>query len=149
MKVTKVFIVVLLSATLSACSNSGSLNPFAPELTPQAKLGQRNDHALDDSRKGVDKAREAAEQMASYQRSHTPQPVNPVIQPAVVRLMWIPDHLNSHGDLVPAHYYYLKVLSDRWAVTDAFELEGQLSPKGASSSNAESNLPYVYSDHIK
>jgi hypothetical protein len=53
--------------------------------------------------------------------------------PAVVRMMWIPDHLNSHGDLVPAHYYYLRVLRDRPAVTDAFELEAQLNTGAVSS----------------
>jgi hypothetical protein len=48
--------------------------------------------------------------------------------------MWVPDHLNAHGDLVPAHYYYLKVLQDRWALQDAFELQGQLGGTNNSSS---------------
>jgi hypothetical protein len=89
-------------------------------------LGEKNDHALLEGGAKVEKARQALEHMASYRRAQLPQPVNPVIQPAVVRLMWIPDHVNKHGDLVPGHYYYLKVLKDRWAVTDAFELENQL-----------------------
>jgi hypothetical protein len=37
--------------------------------------------------------------------------------------MWIPDHLNKAGDLVPAHYYYLRVLDSTPAVTDAFEID--------------------------
>jgi hypothetical protein len=41
--------------------------------------------------------------------------------------MWVPDHLNRHGDLVAAHYYYLRVMNDRWAVQDAFELEAQIN----------------------
>ena len=61
------------------------------------------------------------------------------MQPAVVRLMWIPDHLNNSGDLIPAHYYYLKVLNERWAVTDAFDLEKQLG----SGSKDTSSIPYV------
>ena len=49
--------------------------------------------------------------------------------------MWIPDHLNGHGDLVPAHYYFLRVLPERWAVTDAYEVEQILSngPGGINS----------------
>ena len=74
-------------------------------------------------------------------RAHNPQPVNPVMAPAVVRLMWVPDHLNKHGDLVPAHYYYLKVLKERWVVSDAFELESQLHGPGGGSSSA---IPYVF-----
>jgi hypothetical protein len=52
--------------------------------------------------------------------------------------MWIPDHLNKSGDLVPAHYYYLKVKGDQWALTDAFELENQLG-----TTNSASSVPYV------
>jgi hypothetical protein len=59
--------------------------------------------------------------------------------------MWVPDHLNSHGDLVPAHYYYLKVKKESWAVTDAFELEGQLN---ASTGNA-SAIGYVSPEDLK
>jgi hypothetical protein len=58
--------------------------------------------------------------------------------------MWIPDHLNKSGDLVPAHYYYVKVLNDRWAVQDAFELEQQLG-----STKEASSMPFVYSDDKK
>ena len=84
----------------------------------------------------------AFEAMAKYRKAHTPEPAMPVIKPAVVRLMWIPDHLNRNGDLVPAHYYYLKVLSDSFAVSDAFELEEQLNgPRGSNSGN----IPFVYS----
>ena len=71
-------------------------------------------------------ARQALEVMGTYRRAMAPQPYYPVIQPAEVRLMWIPDHLNKFGDLVPAHYYYLNVLGDRPAVQDAFEVESQL-----------------------
>ena len=110
-------------------------------------LGERSDAALNEDGEGGkgSKARAALEAMATYQRANAPQPVNPVIQPAVVRLMWIPDHLNSHGDLVPAHYYYLKVKQDSWAVTDAFELESQL---GASTGNA-SSMGYVNPEDVR
>lgn len=128
--------LLIFSSVLSGCSRVGNIfNPFYEPPSPRATLGERSDAALteeDSAGKGA-KARAALEAMATYQRASAPQPVNPVIQPAVVRLMWIPDHLNSHGDLVPAHYYYLKVKQDSWAVTDAFELESQL---GASTGNA-------------
>jgi len=132
-------------ASLSACSTAGNvLNPFYEPPEPVALLGERNDHALGGGGANENAARSALDSMASYRRAQDPQPTNPVIQPAVVRLMWIPDHLNKSGDLVPAHYYYLKVLKDRWAVTDAFELEAQLNgPTGSS------NLPFVFADDAK
>lgn len=126
---------VLLVAPLvvfSACgASSNLLNPFYETPGPEATLGEKNDHALNENQGKSEKAREALEAMASYRRAQTPEPNDPVMQPAVVRLMWVPDHLNKNGDLVPAHYYYLKVLSDRWAVQDAFELESQLGKRGA------------------
>lgn len=133
----------LLSALLlCSCGTMGRvLNPFYEPPTELAQMGERNDRALyNENDKGYS-ARAALEAMSSYQRANAPQPNNPVIQPAVVRLMWVPDHLNKNGDLVPAHYYYLKVLKDRWAVTDAFELEGQLG-----STRSGSNLPFVNND---
>ncbi len=125
---------------LSGCSSVGNvLNPFAQTDEEIPKLGNRDDSALNESQDKGEKARAALEAMATYQAALPPQPVNPVMRPAVVRLMWIPDHLNKNGDLVPAHYYYLKVKSDQWALQDAFELEQQLGPKSDSS-----NVPYVY-----
>jgi hypothetical protein len=56
--------------------------------------------------------------------------------------MWIPDHLNKSGDLVPAHYMHVRVLGDRWAVQDAFELEEQLNVNTPGSSNGAT--PWVY-----
>jgi hypothetical protein len=134
--------VVLASAT--GCTTVGNLmNPFYEPPSEIALQGSATDHALLDTGK-TDTARQALEAMATYQRANAPQPGNPVMQPAVVRLMWIPDHLNDKGDLVPSHYYYLKVLSDRWAVSDAFELEGQL---GASTGT--SNVPFIRADDVK
>jgi hypothetical protein len=119
------------------------MNPLHTTPSERAMLGERNDHALNGTQTRVDTAREALDAMGTYQRSHFPKPQNPVVQPAVVRLMWVPDRLNKSGDLIPAHYYYLRVLSDRWAVSDAFELEAQLNgPRGASGTPA-SNIPYV------
>ena len=133
-------LTALLMLNVSACTSIGNvLNPFYDEPPPEALLGEKNDHAISGERKKSLDARTALEAMATYKRAHLPEPVNPVIQPAVVRLMWVPDHLNRNGDLVPAHYYYLKVLKDRWAVTDAFELEEQLGTRPGSS-----NLPYVH-----
>ncbi len=138
-------VMVATALFISGCTAIGDrLNPFQEEPDPIAFLGDRDDHALNGTKAKEETARTALEQMASYRRTNFPEPVHPVIQPAVVRLMWIPDHLNKSGDLVPDHYYYLKVLSDRWAVQDAFELESQLGPN-----KDPTNLPYVYSDDRK
>lgn len=145
-------LTILCSVTLSACGAAGNmLNPFYETPGEIAYKGQPNDHALKDGAGGKEEsARAALEHMASYQRSLDPQPVHPVVQPAVVRLMWVPDHLNKHGDLVPAHYYYLKVLSDRFAVQDAFELEGQLKRStGGGGDSDPSNVPYVLESESK
>ena len=138
-------VLIVGSIATTGCASVGSmLNPFAESPKPVALLGEANDHAISGTKKSEDGARAALEAMSTYDRAHMPQPVNPVMQPAVVRLMWVPDHLNKNGDLVPAHYYYLKVLRDRWAVQDAFELEGQLNGPGGNSD--VSNLPYVFGD---
>lgn len=134
MKATKILLLTALVSLLSGCAAMGRvLNPFYPTPSEVAYMGQKNDAALNDSGSGkADRARAALEAMASYQRAQAPQPTNPVMMPAVVRLMWVPDHLNSHGDLVPAHYYYLKVKKEQWAVSDAFELEAQLNTGGGA-----------------
>lgn len=143
MKVQKFLLrfgLTALVAALCSCTSAAKIvNPYYEEPSEVALLGQANDHALNGTLQKEDTARKALEHMASYQRTQLPSPNKPVVQPAVIRLMWIPDHLNSHNDLVPAHYYYLKVLKDRWAVTDAFELEKQLGPNVDAG-----NLPYVY-----
>ncbi len=141
----KIFILTIFVAlNLSACTTmSNVLNPFYEPPTEEALKGEANDHALSGDKEKVDTARQALDAMATYQRAHTADPAKPVIKPAVVRLMWIPDHLNKTGDLVPAHYYYLKVKNDQWAATDAFELEGQLN-QGGSAGTSNSNIPFVY-----
>ena len=90
-------------------------------------------------------ARHALEVMGTYERAQAPQPSKPVIRPAEIRLMWVPDHLNAAGDLVPAHYYYLRVLDDRWAVQDAFDLEQQLNGRGRGVTSSGAT-PWVYGD---
>lgn len=139
--ILKVLVLAVLLSTTACTSASQFLNPFYEEPTAEALLGERNDDAISGGKQKNVEAREALEAMASYRRAQMPQPVNPVIQPAVVRLMWIPDHLNKNGDLVPQHYYYLKVLKDRWAVTDSFELEQQLNTGGNIS-----NVPYAHQE---
>lgn len=140
--------VLLLSGLTGCTTMSQQLDPFYEPPAPNALLGEKSDRALYGESGGGDRARQALEAMASYRRDKTPEPVNPVIQPAVVRVMWIPDHLNRNGDLVPSHYYYLKVLSDRWAVQDAFELESQLhGPNG--NSGVSSNVPYIHENDLR
>jgi hypothetical protein len=121
------------------------LNPFYEPPTETALKGERNDHAISGGggARSSERARAALETLGSYQRAHDPQPVNPVMRPAVVRLMWVPDHLSPHGDLIPAHYYYLKIKSDEWALTDAFDISAQLDK---STGKNASNVPYVFAD---
>lgn len=121
-----------LVAVLSGCATpagqlADQLNPYAePNST---ELGERSLNAIQGGAggKNTELARHSLEVLGTYRRAQPPQPVYPVVQPAEVRLMWVPDHQNRHGDLVPAHYYYLRVMNDRWAVQDAFELERQYS----------------------
>jgi len=135
--------ILLITITFcTGCTQIGhSLNPFQEPIKAEALQGSPNDHALREEGNRLAKARGSLEEVSRYPKAHQPQPVNPVIQPAVVRLMWVPDHLNNSGDLVPAHYYYLKVLEDRWAVTDVFEQ--QRMSGGASFSG--SSIPYTRS----
>lgn len=133
----------VLFLTITFCTGctqlNRSLNPFQEPIKAEALQGNPNDHALREEGGQLEKARGSLEEVSRYPKAHQPQPVNPVIQPAVVRLMWVPDHLNKSGDLVPAHYYYLKVLEDRWAVTDIFE---QQQVSGGSSTSG-SGIPYT------
>ncbi|MCS6893997.1 MAG: hypothetical protein NZO16_05485, partial [Deltaproteobacteria bacterium] len=71
-----------------------------------------------------------------------PAPYKPVVRPAVIRLMWVPDRLNRHGDLIPAHYYYLKILNDSFVLEDAFEVNAMLNAttKGPGSGG----IPFIY-----
>jgi hypothetical protein len=133
-----------ICASFSCTTASKAMNPFYETPSSLALQGDANDHALTGGGNSSNGARQALEEMATYRRTQNPEPINPVLQPAVVRLMWIPDHLNSYGDLIPAHYYYLKVLKDRFAVQDAFELESQLGSKTSGGS-----IPFVYDSGTK
>ena len=136
--------LLLATLSLSACGSHAVqrlFNPFYQPPTEQALQGEMNDRAISGGARD-ERARAALEHAASYKRKHLPEPVNPVMQPAVVRLMWVPDRLNRSGDLIPAHYYYLRVLNERWAVNDAFELEAQLE-----SNSTASNIPYISTDN--
>lgn len=129
---------LLFSAVGCASKAANLLNPY--DESPDVELGERNSKAImDDGSDGggpADNARHSLEVMKSYRAALLPEPNYPGMYPAVIRLMWIPDHLNGHGDLVPAHYYYLNVLPDRPAVTDAFELERQLDVGSAAGGSA-------------
>jgi len=149
MKAVRLAIIPALGALLTGCSSMGkALNPFYETPSEVAYFGEKNDAALNDGSSGGkgDKARAALEAMGAYQRAMPAQPQNPVMQPSVVRLMWVPDHLNAHGDLVPAHYYYLKVKKDSWALQDAFELEAQL---GSSSGGNASAVGFVNPEDVR
>lgn len=142
----------LLFATGCSSSAANVLNPFDSSST-EPELGERNLNPVlgagsgNGGRSEDEVARHALEVVGSYQRGLAPQPYNPVMNPAQVRLMWIPDHINKAGDLVPAHFYYLRVLPQTWAVQDGFEIEQQLNVKtGPEAGGAQ---PWVYSDTKK
>lgn len=148
MRTSRKLIGTMMFLVLSICSGCSSeafnvLNPY--DVTPETELGERTNKALlgdSGNRNEIDEARRAAEVMGAYRRAQAPQPIYPVRQPGEVRLMWIPDHLNQFGDLVPAHYYFLKVLDERWAVQDGAELQEQLKQAGASGGGTIT--PFVY-----
>lgn len=119
--------LVLMAAGCSTPTANRVFNPFYEPPSETALLGEMTDDAIAGDADKDENARAALEHMASYQRAHDPKPANPVMLPSVVRLMWVPDHLNRYGDLIPAHYYYLRVLPERWKLSDAFELESQLN----------------------
>lgn len=140
-RLIRVTLLMTIASFCAGCSAlSGVLNPFYEAPSPQALLGEKSDKALSGGENKEDDARKRLETMSEYRREQPPQPYNPVMHPAVVRLMWIPDHLNPQGDLVPAHFYYLKVLNEGWELQDTFEMEKQL---GASGGSASSSMPYV------
>jgi hypothetical protein len=134
MRIISALTILSLTSIVTGCSSIGRvLNPFYEAPSPVAYMGEKNDGALlneGSGGKGAN-ARAALEAMGTYQRAHAPQPNNPVMQPAVVRLMWVPDHL--------------KVKKEQWAVTDAFELEAQL---GSSTGNA-SAIGYVNPEDLR
>lgn len=128
------------------CSSSRPTDVLNPFTSGDDQLGKRDNSALLREATGGDDAedaRHALEVMGSYRTALAPQPTYPVIRPAEVRLMWVPDHLNAAGDLVPAHYYYLKVKDDEWAVQDAFDIEEQLNGRGRGVSGSTAT-PWVY-----
>ncbi len=138
MRAVKLTLLFLASTVIASCGTVGNtvgdgLNVFS-DPGPDG-LGERSTSAINGGKKDkVDEARHSLEVIGAYQRALPPQPYYPVVKPAEIRLMWIPDHVNKLGDLVPAHYYYLRILNDTWAVTDAFENERILSanPPGAN-----------------
>lgn len=144
-------IACLASLTLTGCNSvSNALNPFYDPPSPVALKGERNDAALYNnggSGTAENSARQALDSLAHYQGAHYASANKPVMNPAVVRLVWIPDHLNSHGDMVPAHYYYLKVKDDQWALQDAFEIDAQLGRSGGGT--ASSTLPFYQGEDLK
>ena len=162
----KLFSRVLTLGTgllLSACSVAGpiadEINPYGNGQSSASLGGERNTGAIlgnGGGAKSAEAARHALEVMGTYRKALPPQPNYPVVQPAEMRMMWVPDHLNAVGDLVPAHYYYLRVLPDRPAVTDAFEIESQLdlstqgaSPVGGSNlgtTGGGGSTPWVYKE---
>lgn len=135
-------IIVLSVIIFNIGCGSKAFDKLNPLIESGNDAGERNNKAILTGGNVTDEqtARNSLEVMNSYRRTQEPQPYLPVVQPAEVRLMWVPDHTNKSGDLVPAHYYYLKVLNDRWMVQDSFDLERQLD--NGNSYNSQ-RTPYV------
>lgn len=121
-------LLILSSLLFSLGCASKAFDKLNPLIESGNDTGDRNNKAILSGGRITEEetARNSLEVMNSYRRTQEPQPYLPVVQPAEVRLMWVPDHTNKAGDLVPSHYYYLKVLNDRWMVQDSFDLERQL-----------------------
>jgi hypothetical protein len=43
-------------------------------------------------------------------------PYTPVMQPPQIQRVWVPDQLNSHGDLVSGHWVYLLLARSQWSL---------------------------------
>jgi hypothetical protein len=43
-------------------------------------------------------------------------PYTPVMQPPQIQRVWVPDQLNSHGDLVSGHWVYLLLEPSQWSL---------------------------------
>ena len=149
-----------LTVSLTGCFYSKTfdgLSPFQDPGPPAEHVGDAsNKTLLQEVGGGSDvgggqatNARAALQVMGSYRGAQPQQPTYPVLQPAEIRLMWVPDHLNKHGDLIPAHYYYLKVLDDRPAVQDAFDLEQQLNASTTGRGASGGATPWVYGEQKK
>lgn len=133
-KLSKTTTLMALGLFCVGCAAaSDSLNVYSDSVDNE--LGERSTAAISGGGSGnkVEQARHALEVMGSYQRALAPQPYFPVVNPAEIRLMWLPDHLNKFGDLVPAHYYYLRVLPEGFAVQDAFDIEKRLDVNTSAS----------------
>jgi hypothetical protein len=136
-KLEKIVCCSLLSSILIAGAGCAIAGPMADELNPYGSGGGGVEQGVRDSSTIVgasgggageaERARHQLEALGAYRRALSPQPAYPVVRPAEVRLMWIPDHLNKVGDLVPAHYYYLRVTNDQFEVQDAFDYDNQLN----------------------
>ncbi|MCS6893078.1 MAG: hypothetical protein NZO16_00680 [Deltaproteobacteria bacterium] len=130
---------------LFGCSTvSNAINPYYKSPPAEAYKGVKNDHALTGGGQSREEAALRAIKSSSAQSglSTSPAPYKPVIQPAVVRLVWIPDRLNRNGDLIPAHYYYLRILNDRFAIEDAFEVNAMLD--STTKSYGSGGIPFIY-----
>ncbi|MFN8391981.1 MAG: hypothetical protein U0136_16950 [Bdellovibrionota bacterium] len=128
---SQIVCAALVLSVMTGCGVADGLNPYSDGSTG-GDLGERNTNALGGGGGGGKQtvaARHALEVMGQYERALPPQPYYPVVKPAEVRLMWIPDHMNRLGDLVPAHYYYLRVTRDNFAMQDAFDIERSLSSR--------------------
>jgi hypothetical protein len=136
-KLGKMVCCTLLSSLLAGATGCALAGPMADELNPYGQGAGVTEQGVRDSSSilgasgggagEAERARHQLEALGAYRRALPPQPAYPVVKPAEVRLMWVPDHLNRVGDLVPAHYYYLRVTNDQFEVQDAFDYDMQLN----------------------
>ena len=149
MKLKLLLMSLTTTLLLIGCASEGAslLHPYAD--TGMEELGERSTRALTQGSGTADEdkiARQMLSGVGTSRKALPPSPNRPVVLPAEIRLMWIPDHLNKYGDLVPAHYYYLRVMDERFNLEDAFSTEGQLDPYNNSrgSKSGGGATPWVY-----
>lgn len=136
-----VFLIVVFGFT--GCTKiSNAINPYYKTPPKEAYYGVKNDHALTGGGDSKETAALSAikTEAGAYRGAASPKPYKPVVQPAIIRLMWVPDRLNRNGDLIPAHYYYVKILNDRFVIEDAFEVQAELN----ATTSKSGSIPFVY-----
>ena len=122
-------VLTLLAGCGASSSSHGS----------ELSLGQRNNHALIGNSGVSLLSREERRQILHRKLAgNTAQPYHPVVYPAQLRLLWIPDRLNDK-DYIPDNYYYLRITNDIFATEDLRDLETQLFEE----TDSKSNVPWI------
>ncbi len=136
-------IILSLGIFVLGCSSvSNAINPYYKTPPKEAYAGKRSDHSLTGGGREEKALSAISSEIASRAGATSSSPYKPVVTPAVIRLMWVPDRLNRNGDLIPAHYYYIRILNDRFVLEDAFEINAMLNSTTKSADSG--GYPFIY-----